>query len=57
MTNAERFMQHYMEGMESPIRGSEEPDYVRAIKALMPDIKLEVATGRPAATWCSSSTR
>lgn len=30
-------------GMERPIRGTEEPDYVRAIKALMPDIKLEVA--------------
>jgi SnoaL-like protein len=29
-------------GMASPIRGAEEPDYVRAIKALMPDIKLEV---------------
>ncbi len=66
MTDAERFMQHYMEvwptfnaerlgeavdpeatihhsGMANPIRGSEEPDYVRAIKALMPDIKLEVA--------------
>lgn len=66
MTNAERFMQHYMEvwpsfdadrldeaidpeatihhsGMGSPIRGIDEPDYVRAIKALMPDIKLEVA--------------
>lgn len=65
MTNAERFMQHYMEvwpsfdadrldlaidpeatihhsGMASPIRGSNEPDYVRAIKALMPDIRLEV---------------
>ena len=66
MTNAERFMKHYMEvwpsfdadrleeavdpeatihhsGMEKPIRGREEPDYVRAIKALMPDIRLEVA--------------
>lgn len=30
-------------GMERPIRGAEEPDYVRAIKALMPDISLEVA--------------
>jgi hypothetical protein len=30
-------------GMEMPIRGEEEPDYVRAIKALMPDIGLEVA--------------
>ena len=30
-------------GMETPIRGAEEPDYVRAIKALMPDISLEVA--------------
>jgi hypothetical protein len=29
--------------MERPIRGAEEPDYVRAIKALMPDIGLEVA--------------
>ena len=29
-------------GMERPIQGSEEPDYVRAIKALMPDISLEV---------------
>ena len=67
MTNAERFMQRYMEvwpnfdadrlekaidpeatihhsGMASPIRGTEEPDYVRAIKALMPDIRLEVAS-------------
>lgn len=66
MTNAERFMQRYLEvwpsfdagrldlaidpeatihhsGMERPIRGVEEPDYVRAIKALMPDIGLEVA--------------
>jgi len=66
MTDAERFMQHYMEvwpsfdadrleeaidpeatihhsGMMSPIRGAEEPEYVRAIKALMPDIELEVA--------------
>jgi hypothetical protein len=66
MTNAELFMQHYLEvwpsfdadrlqeaidpeatihhsGMENPIRGTEEPDYVRAIKALIPDIKLEVA--------------
>jgi hypothetical protein len=66
MTNAERFMQRYLEvwpsfdadrldeaidpeaaihhsGMASPIRGSEEPDYVRAITALMPDISLEVA--------------
>jgi hypothetical protein len=66
MTNAERFMEHYMEvwpgleadrldvaidpeatihhsGMEGPIRGTDEPDYVRAIKALMPDIKLTVA--------------
>jgi hypothetical protein len=30
-------------GMESPIRGEDEPDYVRGIKALMPDIRLEVA--------------
>jgi hypothetical protein len=30
-------------GMARPIRGSEEPDYVRAIKALMPDIRLQVA--------------
>lgn len=29
-------------GMEKPIRGDEEPDYVRAIKGLMPDISLEV---------------
>lgn len=66
MTDAERFMHHYMEvwpsfdadrlgeaidpqatvhhsGMQAPIRGAEEPDYVRAIKALMPDISLEVA--------------
>ncbi len=66
MTDAERFMQRYMEvwpsfdadrldlaidpeavihhsGMERPIRGAEKPDYVRAIKALMPDIGLEVA--------------
>lgn len=66
MTDAERFMQHYMavwpgfdadrleeaidpeatihhSGMVSPIRGTEEPGYVRAIKALMPDIELEVA--------------
>ncbi len=28
-------------GMEQPIRGDEEPDYVRGIKALMPDISLE----------------
>jgi SnoaL-like domain len=66
MTNAELFMQRYMEvwpsfdaerlkvaidpeatihhsGMEQSIRGTEEPDYVRAIKALMPDISLTVA--------------
>ena len=66
MTNAERFMQRYMEvwpsfdadrleeaidpeatihhsGMANPIRGADEPDYVRALKALMPDISLEVA--------------
>lgn len=66
MTDAERFMQQYMEvwptfdadrleeaidpeatihhsGMPAPIRGSEEPDYVRATKALMPDISLRVA--------------
>jgi hypothetical protein len=30
-------------GMANPIRGADEPDYVRAIKALMPDIRLEVA--------------
>lgn len=30
-------------GMAEPIRGDDEPDYVRAIKALMPDIRLEVA--------------
>jgi SnoaL-like protein len=29
-------------GMATPIRGDEEPDYVRAIKGLMPDISLEV---------------
>jgi SnoaL-like protein len=29
-------------GMERPIRGDEEPDYVRGIKALMPDISLEM---------------
>jgi hypothetical protein len=29
-------------GMESPIGGEEEGDYVRAIKALMPDIRLRV---------------
>jgi SnoaL-like domain len=28
-------------GMERPIRGDEEPDYVMGIKALMPDISLE----------------
>jgi hypothetical protein len=66
MTNAERFMQSYMEvwpsfdadrldeaidpeatihhsGMARPIRGTEEPDYVRAIRSLIPDISLEVA--------------
>lgn len=66
MTDAERFMQHYMEvwpsfdadrldeaidpeatihhsGMANPIRGADEPDYVRGIKSLMPDIGLEVA--------------
>lgn len=66
MTDAERFMQHYMEvwpsfdadrldlaidpeatihhsGMATAIRGTEEPGYVRAIKALMPDLRLEVA--------------
>ena len=66
MTNAERFMQRYMEvwptfdadrleaamdpeatihhsGMPAPIRGAEEPDYVRGIKALMPDVSLRVA--------------
>jgi len=31
-------------GMPSPIRGVDEPDYVRGIKALIPDITLEVAT-------------
>jgi hypothetical protein len=30
-------------GMESPIRGIDEPDYVRATKTLMPDISLKVA--------------
>lgn len=29
-------------GMEEPIRGDEEPDYVRGIKALLPDISLEM---------------
>jgi len=29
-------------GMEQPIRGDEEPDYIRGIKAAMPDISLEV---------------
>lgn len=29
-------------GMEQPIRGNEEPDYVRAIKAQLPDISLEM---------------
>jgi SnoaL-like domain len=29
-------------GMEAPIRGEEEPDYVRGIKALILDIGLEV---------------
>jgi SnoaL-like domain len=29
-------------GMERPIRGDEEPDYVRGIKALLPDISLAV---------------
>lgn len=29
-------------GMEAPIRGEQEPDYVRGIKALIPDIGLEV---------------
>ena len=66
MTDAERFMQRYMEvwpsfdadrleeainpeatihhsGMATPIRGIDEPDYVRGIKSLMPDISLEVA--------------
>ncbi|HEX6687957.1 MAG TPA: nuclear transport factor 2 family protein [Solirubrobacterales bacterium] len=66
MTNAERFMQHYLEvwpnfeadrldeaidpeatihhsGMSTSIRGADEPDYVRGIKSLMPDIGLEVA--------------
>lgn len=65
MTDAERFMQHYLDvwpsfeddrllevvypeatihhsGMEAPIRGEDEPDYVRGIKALIPDISLEV---------------
>lgn len=30
-------------GMESSIRGTDEPDYVRGIKTLMPDVSLEVA--------------
>lgn len=65
LTNAERFIEHYMEvwpsfdadrldvaidpeatvhhpGMEGPIRGTDEPDYLRAIKTLMPDISLKV---------------
>lgn len=29
-------------GMERPIRGDEEPNYVRGIKALLPDISLEL---------------
>lgn len=29
-------------GMEQPIRGDEEPDYIRGIKALMPDISLKM---------------
>jgi SnoaL-like domain len=29
-------------GMEQPIRGDEEPDYVRGIKAMLPDISLEM---------------
>ena len=29
-------------GMEQPIRGDEEPDYVRSVKALLPDISLEM---------------
>lgn len=29
-------------GMETPIRGEDEPDYVRGIKTLVPDISLEV---------------
>jgi hypothetical protein len=29
-------------GMEKPIRGDEEPDYVRGIKAMLPDISLEM---------------
>lgn len=29
-------------GMPTPIRGTDEPDYVRGIKSLMPDIGLEV---------------
>ena len=29
-------------GMEHPIRGDEEPDYVRGIKTLLPDISLEM---------------
>jgi hypothetical protein len=68
MTDAERFMQHYMEvwpsfdadrldqaidpeatihhsGMAAPIRGADEPDYVRGIRGLMPDIGLEVGAG------------
>ena len=70
MTNAERFMRHYMEvwpsfdadrldeaidpeatihhsGMANPIRGADEPDYVRGIKSLMPDIGLEVPNATP----------
>lgn len=43
-------------GMAAPIRGADEPDYVRAIKGLMPAIGIELRTGRPTAMWSSSST-
>ena len=47
----------YHSGLVSPILGAEEPDYARAIKALMPDVELEVANWAARGTWCSSSTR
>ena len=40
VVNPEATIHH--SGMAEPIRGAQEPDYVRAIKALMPDIRLEV---------------
>jgi SnoaL-like domain len=39
MVHPEAKIEH--SGMERPIRGDEEPDYVRGIKAAMPDISLE----------------